>query len=451
MNLSGLRDYQIIHCQRLLSSLQRTGAALDASDTGTGKTYVALTICRELGIIPFVVGPKSARAGWEKASQIVGVDIEYVNYEKLRGRRVTAPDGTRLPAESEWTKEVPWGKGSFLRWKNSYAVVIFDECHRCGGATSLNSKLMIAAKRQSQLVLALSATAADDPRQMKALGYTLGLHNLSKKGSRTCPDYMSWLLRHGCSPGTFGGFDFTTNSERQQKAFRRLNTEIFPHHGSRMRKAEIPGFPQTTVDVLLLDDETGKAAEAAEELHNLDQDKPSSLEDVLRCRQELELLKVPCFVDLAEDYALTSKVVIFVNFTESLVQLFEALKKKFGDDQVGVISGAQTGVAGETQRFRYLELFQQNRLTALVCNIQAGGESANMHDPTGQVERTALISPCESGRQFKQVLGRVHRDGGARSLQLVTYFRGTHEETVADRLRQKGMNIDLLNDADFFI
>jgi superfamily II DNA or RNA helicase len=472
-----LRSYQEPHYVRLLSILQKNGAALDASDTGTGKTVVALFICKALGVVPLVIGPKTSRAGWEHLGKLVGVDMEFVNYEKLRGRRAVdpvaqaayetarqkwnadfdaagwplefrpEPQPPRAVATTNWVEEVPWGQGSFIRWKNAYALIIFDEAHRCGGATSLNSKLLIAAKRQAQFVLALSATAADDPRQMKALGFALGLHGLSKKAPPSRLNYMSWLMRHGCTPGTFGGFDFSADREKQKKAFERLHGEIFPLHGARIRKAEIPDFPKTVLDIKLLTDDTGKAKKLASALH--DANGASALEDTIKCRLGLEKLKVPHLVDLASDYAQTSKVVIFVNFTEPLHMLFDGLRKVFGNDKVGYISGEQAGKKGETERFRYLEQFQANQLDALVCNIQAGGESANMHDPTGQIERTTFISPCESGRQFKQVTGRVNRDGGASSLQFSTYFADTYEETVAERLAQKSFNLDVLNDSDF--
>jgi len=329
---------------------------------------------------------------------------------------------------------------------------LVSNCHRCGGATSLNSKLLIAAKRQAKYVLALSATAADDPRQMKALGYALDLHGLSKKVAgripRGRPDFISWLLRHGCSPGVFGGFDFAKEEGRQKVAFAKLHHEVFPEHGGRMRKAEIPGFPKTQIDIKLLTDDTGKAAKLTEELHAANADG-APLTDTMTLRLKLENLMVPDLLDLVDDYAAASKVVIFVSFTEPLEDLYDILRQKFGVDQVGYISGRQVGKGGEAQRNRFLDLFQANKLTALVCNVQAGGESCNMHDPTGQVERTTLITPCESGRQYRQVLGRVNRDGGAFSLQLLTYFANTYQEAVADRLAQKGFNLDLLNDGDF--
>jgi superfamily II DNA or RNA helicase len=438
-----LRDYQVPHCERIFASLKKRKYALDASDTGTGKTYVALECCKRLGVVPLVVGPKAARGGWEAAAAAAKHDIEFVGYEKLRGVRRKETGVT----ESEWLIEKPWGKGSFLSWKNPPCMVIFDEVHRCGGATSLNSKALIAAKRQSEFVLALSATAADDPRQMKALGYTLGLHGLSKR-TPVNPDYMGWLLRHGCTPGWAGGFDFSPNTEKGQKAFERMHEEIFsPGKGSRMRKAEIPGFPQTTLDTLLLSPTDG-ANEIAEELHRINEMGHSGLAEAIACRQNLEELKVPFLIDLAADYALTTKVVIFVNFTATLQRLLRDLPEALpGDGLVGAIHGGQT----DRERFATMTDFQQNKLDALVVNLQAGSESFNAHDPTGQIGRTALICPCDSGRRYGQVVGRVNRDGGAWSQQFVVFFKGTYEEKVAERMQAKGMNISLLNDADCLV
>jgi superfamily II DNA or RNA helicase len=197
MDLTGTLPWQPPHIAALLAALQKYGSVLDASDTGTGKTFCILIICRILGITPLVVGPKAARAGWEDAGKILGVEFEYINYEKCRPRLVKQTEeeftanGFNEKRESEYTIEVPWGKGSFVKWRNSYEMVIFDEAHRLGGTTSLNSKLGIAAKRQAKYVVALSATAADDPRQMKALGYILGIHGLN---TIKCETKLNWKL-----------------------------------------------------------------------------------------------------------------------------------------------------------------------------------------------------------------------------------------------------------------
>lgn len=441
-----LLDYQVPHYRNLQQVLAHKRAALDGSDTGLGKTYVALHLCQWLDVVPLVIGTRTGRGEWEKASALLGVPIEYVNYEKLRGQRKYDEVRERSVANTAYIEEVPWGKGSFLKWKQSYAMIIFDEVHKCGGATSLNSKMLIAAKRQAQYVLALSATAADDARQMKALGFVLGLHGLGRK-TRTTPDYMGFLYRHGVTPGTFGGFDFTADPEKQKKAFLRLHTEIYPYCGARMRKAEIPGFPQTKIGVKLLTDETGKAKELLEEIKEI-QETHGDLTASIKERVKLEKLKVPHMIDLAIESGLTSKFVIFVNFTEPLFEIYEGLFGTFGSKNLGYISGAQVGAKGDAERQRFLADFRDDKLAGLVCNSAAAGESASMH---GKADRTTFISPMESGRQCQQVLGRVWRAGGGFSNQYFTYFKGTAEEVVANRLEQKNFNISLLNDGELII
>jgi superfamily II DNA or RNA helicase len=440
-----LRPYQVPHYGKFLQSLQKRRYVFDGSDTGTGKTYVALEACKALDVVPLVVGPKAAQGGWEAASETIGVPLEFIGYEKLRGQRKKETKyGTGL-IDSEYLIERPMGKGSQLNWKQIPDTVIFDEVHRCSGLTSLASKALIAAKRQANRIIALSATAADDPRQMKALGYALDLHGLSRKAFNKT-DYIGWLLRHGCTPGWAGSFDFTRNSEKGEKAFRLMHAEIFGSgKGVRMRKDEIPGFPKTTIDVQMLmpDDQ---AAEIAAELHELNK-HPDCLEEIVAVRQALEELKVPALCGLAADYALTSKVVIFVNYTATLKRLQRELPSVLPNGLVDVIWGQQT----ESERWFAIKQFQANKLDALVVNAQAGGEAFNAHDPTGKVERTSLICPMDSGRRYVQVTGRVHRDGGARSQQYLVFFKGTYEEKVAQKMLQKGMNVELFNDADLLV
>ena len=440
-----LRDYQVPHYDKLLLSLQKRRYIFDGSDTGTGKTYVALEACKALDVIPLVVGPKAAQGGWEDASETCGVPLEFIGYEKLRGQRKKQTRYGMGLIDSEYLIERPMGKGSQINWKQIPDTVIFDEVHRCSGNTSLASKALIAAKRQANRIIALSATAADSPLQMKALGYVLDLHGLSRKAFNKT-DYIGWLLRHGCTPGWAGGFDFTRNNEKGEKAFRLMHQEIFGSgKGVRMRKNEIPGFPQTSIDIkMLMPDE--QAAGIAAELHELNK-RPDCLEEIVHVRQALEELKVPALVGLAQDYALTSKVVIFVNFTATLKRLQRELPSVLPNGTVDVVWGQQT----DAERRAAIEAFQANKSDALIVNAQAGGEAFNAHDPTGQVERTALICPMSSGRQYVQVTGRTHRDGGARSQQFLVFFKNTYEEKVAKKMLQKGMNVELFNDADLLV
>lgn len=452
--MTSLHPHQVPHAAALVAALRRHGAALDASDTGTGKTFVAVAVARALGVVPLVICPKSVVPGWNKAAKALGWEVDAVGYEKARGQckvervlcRETGVMVRKRQSESIYGREHRIGTGSQWLWKHPFEAIVFDEVHRCGGMTSLQAKLLIAARRQAKYVLCLSATATDRPEKMKALGYALGLFEM--------PKFKWWLMAHGVNPGVFGGFKFTDDVEDQRAAMLKLNRAIFPDRGARMRKAEIPGFPKTRIAPLLIEDASGKAATLLEEIRDLytrrtrqaadAAERESVLEMLLRKRQALELLKVEDMAELALDYAESSKVVIFCHFKETITVLREKLVNALSC-AVPVIDG--TNSAADRERIKLA--FQNNAVPALLCNAAAGGVGLDLHDPTGRAERTAIISPGWSAVQLKQVFGRVQRDGGGYSQQFLVGFAGTLEEEILERAKANIDNIDLLNDAVF--
>lgn len=544
LNLSGLRPFQVDHARLLARCLFLNHGALDASDTGTGKAYVGSWIARTFRTTPLVICPKSVKADWGKAMQLMGAQAEIVNYERARGAVKQKGD----LASSEWGYEQAVGKGSRWIWRHRYELGIFDEVDRCGGMTSLNSKMLIAAVRQFKYVLCLSATAAEDPRQLKALGFALRLFTLDR--------FKWWLLSRGCKPGLWGGFEFLGASkkpaerEKGREAMVKIHREIFDGgKGARMRKAEIPGFPKTQIEVKLIEDETGKAKQLAADLAEAYAEK-SALEYLTALRQKLELLKVPHLIELAEHYAKTSRVIVFVNYKRTaealapfaeklfygqsdqtlpmrqpraevgpqlssmsrlahagveaqappphsgaaqaseLPQLREGLsqpgasgketlralrRSEHRDAPRGLQRAAGRGLAlpvvsspnsadpalpsklrividgsnTEAEREEIKRLAQANQIPVLICNVQAGGVGIGLHDPTGQVERTSLISPCYSARALEQVFGRTPRDGAAFSLQLLIAFANTLEAEIASVAQTKRGNLMALNDAVF--
>lgn len=414
----GLRPYQIPHVQNLLRALLYCGAALDASQTGTGKTFCTLAVARVLGASPLIIGPKAAKAEWEMAGEKMGVPVEFINYEKAR--RESYGLG----------REKKWGSGSFWEWSIRPQLLVFDECHLASGATSLNGKLLRSAKKAAQYVLALSATAADNPAHLKNLGIALGLFE-SK-------NYYHWLMRHGMKPGVFGGLELTKDKDKARAGMAKIHAQIFPKRGARMQRDLIPDFPKTLIDVKMVEVES--AGRVMEELS-----KTSEFNDpqeYIRLRQELDDLLVDPVVEMAlGEIAEGRKVVVFPKFVRTL----DALAKKLG---AVTIDGRQTGDAGDVERRRIKEAFQNNDLDCVIVNQQAGGAGLSLHDPTGQVERTAFIFPCDSGRTLKQIFGRVHRDGGAFSRQFLLGFRGTLQEQILLTNLEKIRRIGALNNEE---
>ena len=166
-----LYDWQEEHCDKLFRGVMSMGVAKDGSDTGTGKTVIALEVARRAGLEPFVVCPKSVIPAWVEWMEAGKHNPDHViNYEKLRGGKT----------DYGW---IP--KKGFFRWKGLDPVrhlIIFDEDHRMKGHKSLNSKILISAKALGFRILLLGATSCSNPLEMRAMGYALDMHKGTEIG-----------------------------------------------------------------------------------------------------------------------------------------------------------------------------------------------------------------------------------------------------------------------------
>ena len=419
-SLPKLYDWQESHAQKLGDSLTKFGYAKDGSDTGTGKTIVALQVAKDLRLEPFVVCPKSVIPAWKEFCP------HAFGYEKLvRGKT-----------------EYYTRKGSQRFWSlhPERVLLIFDEDHRCKGSKSENAKMMIAAKRRGLRILLLGATSCANPTDMRALGYVLDLHNDN--------GWWGWCLKNGCKRGTFGGLSF----KGSKPALKRIHDHIYKNgRGSRIAVKDLPpgSFPETSISAHGYD--VGSSAEIddiyedlqtkLDELKSKTSDDDSMLVAQLRARQQVELLKVPVFEELARD-AVTdgASVVIFVNFRDTLEAL---LKRLAGLSEISVVSGSQLGVARDSEVRR----FQKDNSRICLVMTQAGGTGLSLHDETGEHPRVSLISPSFSAIDLRQALGRVHRASGlSPSVQKIVFAEGTVEMRVCKAVREKLNNIDLIND-----
>lgn len=88
-----LLAYQIPHKLQMLEALNIRKRVLDASDTGTGKTYVAIALCKELGLEPFIICPKSVIPIWDDVCKFFNVEYFGIsNYEMLKNCRYYTKD-----------------------------------------------------------------------------------------------------------------------------------------------------------------------------------------------------------------------------------------------------------------------------------------------------------------------------------------------------------------------
>jgi hypothetical protein len=334
---------------------------------------------------------------------------------------------------------------------------------------------MRAVRRQGLYGLALSATLADSPLELDALGFMLRLHDSHEPATlrKTDPlDFYTWARRYGCGKGFFEPFVFAGTKEQKQHNMARINKLIFPSKGVRVRIKDLPWFPKTQIKAELY--ELGSGRKAINELYGemaaalakvdardaelkaklLEKAKENGFEGdflpdnpatvFLRARQKIELIKVPVFKEIAEDWMATGmSVIIFVNFTDTILQL----KERFPG--ASIIWGKQQGARGALEREAQRLRFQRELTRIIFCQSDCGGLALDLPDETGNHPRGSIISPGFNAKLLRQIFGRPCRaNSKSMSIQRVIFAADTEEEPIQKVLAVKLDNLDSLQDGD---
>jgi superfamily II DNA or RNA helicase len=438
-NKEGLREFQVPNVGKLCAAILFNGAALDGSDTGAGKTYTAVGVARELNMKIAVVCPKAVIYSWNKViKDHFKMKPEFVlNYESVKTGK--------YKDIGVWKKISRTSNREYFCWNVSKdTLIIFDESHRLKGHGTQNSEIAIQAKKQGYKILCCSATNAINPIELKTVGF---ITNLYKSGKWT-----TFLREHGCEQGRFG-WEFNGDKD----ILRKLHADMFLDRGVRVRREDIKGFPDCDVmaEAYNMDDQSEKELKKIyEEMNkelsylkavckNTKEYKLNAMTIMLRARQQAELIKVPLFVEMAEDGIEDGmSVVLFVNFSETV----RALSKRLNTNCV--VWGENKG----NERDIHISDFQSDKKRVIIVNIKAGGAGLSLHDLNGNYPRMALISPTPSAVDLRQALGRVWRDGGkTKALQKIVFVANTVEEEVCEKVKIKLNSLDTINDGDVSI
>ena len=226
--------------------------------------------------------------------------------------------------------------------------------------------MLIAAKRQGYKILMLSATAAEDPREMRAIGFALNLHSLK--------NFWNWAQDWGCFFDTFNSLQFPSSAQHR---LIELNKLIYPSRGHKLFKEDlgdrfqecriiqdpIQFTNQKAIENLM--EELEPELEILENRREADGDDALAITKILRLRQEIELLKVPEIVDMIhEGREAGNSMAVFLNFTETINGISRRVKEKHIFIQGGM---------KEKERRNSIDAFQKNEVRVALVNIAAGG------------------------------------------------------------------------------
>jgi superfamily II DNA or RNA helicase len=470
-----LLSFQTAHVYQLQECLTLRNRVIDASDTGTGKTYCAIAVCALLKLTPFIICPKSVISNWVSVCNEFGIKYLGVsnyemlkngnyyaeNYEKVKcpymdievieittkveiddNKKETAIDAQdlsqplKLKKESEINQYIKKKKLDYKFYLPTDTLVIFDEAHRCKNWSSQTSNLLISISKCNCKIMMLSATLTDKIDCFKPFGIVLDFYKVLE-------GYRPWIK----SKETINKIKYKNWTE-EKKRLDIIHNAIFPQYGSRMKIKELGNlFPSNniTANSYFLEDHL-KVEELYKEINTeiesikKMEDKSKALALIIRNRMRIEMLKVTLFMDLAQEGIDSGySVVIFVNYIGTLEYLCYHMKVDC------IIKGGQT----MEERDNMIKDFQSNKKKVIIVMQQAGGIGISLHDIHGGHPRMSIISPSWSGQEMRQTLGRIHRAGSKTpAIQKIVYVAKTYEEQLCKIIKQKLGNIDALNDGD---
>ena len=455
--LKKLFSYQIPHVERLVEILSTKFVALDASDTGTGKTYVTAAICKILGLQPVIICPKTIMISWDRVLESFGVQIyDTVNYETIRRCNMYSDDNYILREMSSYISNNKDRNGDpdgyFYNWdlpKNT--IVVFDEAHRCKSPTSANGKLLISTKQLIQKkipVLLLTATICEKFEDMKIPFILFRLI----PSYRNYAEYVRFVCRRypELKPDRSSYDDMSKYEIDVANSKMLIIYKVIVDYTARIKISELGDmFPENQCcaqeyfvknhkDI----SEKYKKIRRLAMKYNAQQDKSIFvLPKLQKMKQEIELLKVPIFIEQTEIFLEAGfSVIIFVNFIDTL----------------NVISGhlnTQCLIYGEQKiedRQANIDSFQSNTSKLIICQIRAGGIGIGLHDVHGGHPRVSLINCPESATDLKQALGRAARSGAKTPVfqKIICAANVSHEKKTMDNVNRKLDNLSAINDGD---
>ncbi len=443
-----LLEYQKSHVESIINSLVIYNRALDASDTGTGKTFTSVCACKIIGWKPFVVCPKSVISSWTKVLEFFKCEYYGItNYESMQNcsyyntngdkvkipfltrdvvKKVTTDDPLGLDdtSDSDNSDEIKYE----YKWINDKipenTLFIFDEAHKCKNAKTNNGQILHNLSTNKDIkILILSATVVDKPKYFILTGYILGLYDNIRKG-------RNWIKKLPYKKNQMEG----------------VHKKIYPEYASRMKITQIKNeFPDCKIvaesrpmnNAVEIQKAWDEIKQATEQLKKQEVEA-NALAKIIYARQRIELLKVPEFIKLTqEEINKGNSVVLFVNFTDTLLTLSDKLDTKcliYGEQKID-------------DRDKNIDDFQSDKERICICNIKAGNCGISLHDTHGNFPRVAIISPTWSAQDLVQVLGRIYRaKGKTKVIQRIIFCANTVEDSICGMIQDKVANIAFIND-----
>lgn len=416
-----LFEHQRVNSDRIVNILNKNQTAIDMSEMGTGKTYTALRVASVLKKPILVVCPKSIISTWVKSIIEFGFkqNFNVTNYEQIR-----------INKDKKYWKP----RGRTFDWIiDDNTLVIFDEAHRLKSARSKIAKI---CQRIECKTLLLSATLAVSPLEMRCAGVLLGLFQWNQ--------FFAWIQLNGCQKNPrFGGFVYRYECDRWRDDVRSYAVSTKLSSVKDDMKENLIQNQIVEIENLKL---VNSAFEKYLELKRLESKASAHIEALQYALQQCELEKVNYFKErIVDAHHQGYKVIVFLTYRHSQEILFKEL------EGCCMRSLYLNGSTVQSMRENAIQAFQGDDLDCLLLTYGTCGEGISLDDKLGGNKRMVMLSPNWSAIKMKQALGRAYRASTKSDVvQQIIFAKGTLEEQVAKKVKQKLVAIDKLTNDNLF-
>ena len=437
-----LMSHQVAHYGTLSQVLEYQVSVIDYSQTGGGKTFVAMKTALDRNLRVVIICPASTQSMWKELTTEYGVSVEAImSYASFRGRsnKLNHPylirsGGKKDPVfhPSSKTKKLIDGDGI----DNEGILVIYDEAQNMKNLKTATVKAAhglsngIAYAFKSRLstksrIMLLSASPFDKEEHAYSLMAGMGLTD-----SLSISTYDPATGQHDLN-----GFsqiydkcrelneDVTVTvagsvtSSTKIKQIRIICYELFinvigPFMGSGI-ECERQGIYRDKFFGMNNDDDKTTMDEGMNILKksvNINGQEGTvvqgSLGAITTALKTMETAKLNIIIRAARkvlDENENNKVLIFVNYISS----FDKIKDELYDYGAEILFG-KTKIADRTEIVdKYQE--QNNDLRVIISNTQVGGVGLSLDDQDGEFPRYVFVVPTYNFITLYQACGRVDR------------------------------------------
>jgi len=417
-----LHDWQIPHFERLLQILSTAHGANDTSPTGSGKTVFTCAIARKWNYpCVLIFGPKSIKRKWELTGAEYGVNVIFMTYAGLRGKKnpYLRKVGDQIIATQAFLDLVRIGL--LLVSDETSSLKNDSDQSRC---FHVLVQALVSMQSPSRVLL-LSATPIDKPKQAESLCKCLGLITYDKLYEYEQDTKTYTLL------GLQQIIDLASTVDPEQTA------EIVPEYIDRKNAHKVcyelytkiikdcitssaPGRdPMSTVhngyyrmptkDEQKLRDAVDKL-KGALRFENGDVSLGSTKQSwgaLTAAMQAIERAKRNTFIRLAREDLESDpqcKVILCLNYLDNIHKIADKLKQYNPLVLVGEVTK-------DDDRWALISAFQEpnTRYRLFIMNTRVGSTGIDLDDTDGRFPRKMYIVPTYNLIDIHQSTGRVDR------------------------------------------